>query len=88
MVKTAEVVIIGGGVVGCSIAYHLAKLGCTDVIVLEKESIGSNSTSKCTGGIRQQFSTKVNIRLSMESVVFFERFGQETGYPADFRQNA
>lgn len=85
--NTAEVIIIGGGVIGTSIAYHLAKLGCHDVIVLEKDSIGSGSTAKCPGGIRQQFSREVNIRLSMESVKFFEHFEDETGYPADFRQN-
>jgi len=84
--KTAEVVIIGGGVIGCSIAYHLAKRGCKDVVVLEKDTIGSGSTSKCAGGIRQQFSTEVNIKLSMESVRFFQNFEEETGYPADFRQ--
>jgi sarcosine oxidase subunit beta len=87
MVKTAEVIIIGAGVVGCSIAYHLAKLGCHDVIVLEKDTIGSGSTSKCPGGIRQQFSTETNIRLSMESVDFFQHFEDETGHSADFRQH-
>ena len=87
MVKSAEVIIIGAGVIGCSIAYHLAKIGCRDLIVLEKDSIGSGSTDKCPGGIRQQFSTEINIRLSMESVNFFEHFGEETGHPADFRQH-
>lgn len=87
MVKTAEVIIIGAGVIGTSIAYHLAKMGCSNVTVLEKDSIGSGSTSKCPGGIRQQFSTETNIRLSIASVNFFERFEEETGHPADFRQN-
>jgi len=87
VVKTAEVLIIGAGVIGCSIAYHLAKSGCHDVVVLEKDSIGSGSTSKCPGGIRQQFSTEANIKLSMESVSFFERFEDETGHPADFHQH-
>lgn len=87
MVSTVEVIIIGAGVIGCSIAYHLAKMGCYDVIVLEKNYIGSGSTEKCAGGIRQQFSTETNIRLSMESVRFFVRFEEETGHPADFRQN-
>jgi glycine/D-amino acid oxidase-like deaminating enzyme len=84
---TSEVIIIGAGVVGCSIAYHLAKMGCHDVIVLEKNLIGSGSTEKCAGGIRQQFSKEANIRLSTESVRFFERFEEQTGHPADFRQN-
>ena len=86
MVKTAEVIIIGAGVIGCSIAYHLAKVGCHEVVVLEKDCIGEGSTSKCPGGIRQQFSIETNIRLSMESINFFKRFEDETGHPADFRQ--
>jgi len=84
---STEVIIIGAGVVGCSIAYHLAKMGCHDVTVLEKNLIGSGSTERCAGGIRQQFSTEANIKLSVESVRFFERFEEETGHPADFRQN-
>ncbi len=83
----ADIAIIGAGVIGCSIAFHLAKLGSWDIIVLEKDDIGSGSTGKCAGGIRQQFSTEANIRLSMESVRFFENFEEITGYPADFRQN-
>jgi len=87
MVKSAEVIIIGAGVIGCSIAYHLAKKGCHDVIVLEKDSIGSGSTDRCPGGIRQQFSTEINIKLSMESVSFFQHFEEQTGHTADFHQN-
>lgn len=83
----AEVIVIGGGVIGCSIAYHLAKLGCRDVAVLERHYIGSGSTEKCPGGIRQQFSTEINVKLSMESVKFFERFEEETGHTPDFRQH-
>lgn len=79
MSRVAEVIVIGGGVVGCSIAYHLAKLGCRDTVILEKNCIGSGSTGKCPGGIRQQFSSEVNIRLSTESVKFFECFEEETG---------
>jgi len=84
---TAEVIIIGGGVIGCSIAYHLARIGCRNVIILERNYIGSGSTEKCAGGVRQQFSSEVNIRLSMKSVKFFERFEEETGHPADFHQH-
>jgi len=87
MAKSADVIIIGAGVIGCSIAYHLAKMGCHDVLILEKNYIGSGSTERCAGGIRQQFSTEVNIKLSTESVKFFERFEDEIGHPADFRQN-
>ena len=83
----AEVVIIGAGVIGCSIAYYLARLGCRDVAVLEKDQIGSGSTGKCPGGIRQQFSSEINIELSIESIQFFDRFEEETGHPADFHQH-
>ena len=72
--KTASVLIIGAGVIGTSIAFHLAKRGCRDVVVLEKNYVGSGSTEKCAGGIRQQFSLEEDIRLSMESVEFFSRF--------------
>jgi sarcosine oxidase subunit beta len=81
-----DVVIIGAGVIGTSIAFNLAKKGCNDVVVIEKDRIGSGSTAQCAGGIRQQFSTESNVRLSIESIRFFERFEEETGYPADFRQ--
>jgi len=85
--KRAEVIIIGAGVIGTSIAYHLAKSGCRDVIILEKEdTIGSGSTAKALGGVRQQFCTEANIRLSIESVKSFERFEEEIGSPIDFRQ--
>ncbi|OGN89652.1 MAG: hypothetical protein A2158_00575 [Chloroflexi bacterium RBG_13_46_14] len=86
-VKTASVLIIGAGVIGTSIAFHLAKQGCRNVVVLEKNYIGSGSTEKCAGGIRQQFSLEADIRLSMESVEFFSSFESETGQHSDFRQN-
>ncbi len=86
--KTTEVIIIGAGVIGLSIAYHLAKLGCHDVVVLEKEdTIGSGSTAKAAGGARHQFCNEVNIKLSIESIKFFERFEEEIGAPIDFRQH-
>jgi len=83
----ADVVIIGGGVNGLSTAYHLAKKGLTDVIVLEKEKfIAAGSTGLSAGGIRQQFSTEVNIRMAMYSVKKFERFKEEIGEDISFRQ--
>jgi sarcosine oxidase subunit beta len=81
-----DVIIIGAGVIGTSIAFNLAKKGCKDIVVLEKDRIGSGSTARCAGGVRQQFSTEPNVRLSIESIRFFERFEEETGQPADFRQ--
>jgi len=67
--KSASVVIIGGGVMGASTAYHLSLKGCPDVILLERESFfGQGATGKCAGGIRYQFSTEINIQLSKVSL--------------------
>lgn len=78
--KTADVVIIGGGVMGASTAYHLAQRGGVSVALLEKEEqFGQGSTGLCAGGIRHQFSTEVNIRLSLESIPMMERFPEEIG---------
>jgi sarcosine oxidase subunit beta len=76
---TASAVIIGGGVVGCSIAYQLARRGLRDVIVLERETVGSGTTSKAAGGIRVQFPTETEIRFSLESIKVFGRFEEEFG---------
>ncbi len=86
MTRGAEMVIIGGGIVGLSIAYHMAVRGCGDVCVLERGEIGQGATAKATGGVRQQFSSEINIRLSRESVKRFERFEEEMGASADFRE--
>ncbi len=84
----ADVVIIGGGVVGLSIAYHLAKRGMTDVLVLEKESmVGMGSTGRCAGGFRHQFSTEVNIRLSLMSIAKLQSFSEELDQTIDFHQD-
>ncbi len=87
MIEKANVVIIGGGVMGTSTAYHLAKLGCKDVVLVEKKQLASGSTSLCAGGIRLQFSSEANIRISMESVQTFERFAEEFEAEIDFRQH-
>jgi sarcosine oxidase, subunit beta len=83
---TADVVIIGGGVVGCSIAYHLAKRGMRDVVVLERETVGSGTTSKAAGGIRTQFATEVEIRFSQESQRVFETFKDEFGVDPGYQR--
>jgi sarcosine oxidase, subunit beta len=83
--ESADVVIAGGGVVGCALAYQLSRRG-VDVLLLERETLGSQSTGKCAGGVRQQFSMEANVRLQRLSVKLFEEFEQETGHPADFRQ--
>ncbi|MBE7552851.1 MAG: FAD-binding oxidoreductase [Anaerolineales bacterium] len=78
--KQAQIVIIGGGVMGASTAYHLARRGCREVVLLERSPVfGSGATGKCAGGIRYQFSTEVNIRLSQLSLPMLERFEEETG---------
>ena len=82
-----DVAIIGAGIVGTSIAYHLAMLGCTNVAVLDKETTpGSGSTAKAAGGIRAQFSSEINIQLSKMSIERFERFAQEMGVEVEFFQ--
>jgi sarcosine oxidase subunit beta len=86
MTETADVVIIGSGIVGSSVAYHLAQAGCTNVLVLEREAHqGKGSTGKSMGGVRAQFSTPVNIQMSRYSIDFFSRFDEVVGHPADYR---
>jgi sarcosine oxidase subunit beta len=84
--RAADVVVIGGGVVGCSIAYHLARRGRRDVLVLEREGVGSGTTSKAAGGIRAQFATETEIRFSLESIAVFERFAEEFGVDIGYRK--
>ena len=84
--RTASVVIIGGGVVGCSIAYHLAGRGVRDVLVLERETVGSGTTSKAAGGIRAQFPTETEIRFSLEAIRVFERFEDEFGVDPGYKK--
>ena len=84
--RTADIVIIGAGAIGCSIAYQLARRGARDVVVLEREAIGAGSTSKAAGGIRVQFGTRVEVEFSLRSIEFFTRFEDEMGVPCDYRQ--
>jgi sarcosine oxidase subunit beta len=86
MVETAEVVIIGGGIVGSSIAYHLAESGCANVLIIEREEKqGLGSTGKSMGGVRAQFATPINIQMSLYSIDLFSRFEEVTGHTADYR---
>jgi sarcosine oxidase subunit beta len=84
--RTASAIIVGGGVVGCSIAYHLAGRGLRDVLVLERETVGSGTTSKAAGGIRAQFPTETEIRFSLESIGVLERFEDEFGVDPGYRK--
>jgi sarcosine oxidase subunit beta len=84
--QTAEVVIIGGGIVGSSIAWHLTTAGCKSVLVVERESSqGKGSTGKSMGGVRAQFSTPVNIEMSLYSIPFYARFEEALGHPSGYR---
>lgn len=88
MRSAADVVIIGGGCMGASVAYHLTQRGITNVVLLERESqLGTASTGRNAGGVRHQFSTEANIQLSLESIRMFEQFEAVVGAPIDFHQD-
>lgn len=83
---TADVVVIGGGVMGTSTLHHLARLGITDTVLIEAETLGAGSTSKNAGGFRAQFTDPHNITIAMENIRRLERFEAEVGGDIDFRQ--
>lgn len=84
--RVAEVVIIGGGCVGTSVAFHLTAMGCADVVLLEAGTLGGGSTSKAAGGIRMQHGDPLNARIVQRSLGEFTRFEELTGVPIDFKQ--
>jgi sarcosine oxidase subunit beta len=86
MTKTADIVVIGGGVNGLSCAYNLAKRGVKNIVVLEKGYIGVGSTGRCGAGVRQQWGLEENIILARESVKIFENLSGELGFNTFFRQ--
>jgi len=86
---TADIVIIGGGVMGASAAYHLMQRGVAarNIVLLEKENFfGQGATGRCAGGVRYQFSTEINIKLSLASLPMLERFKEELGQDVSYRQ--
>lgn len=84
MMKTkAQVVVIGGGVTGCAVAYELAKRGVKDIVLLEQYSLFSGATGRCGAGVRQQWGTEMNLKLSIGSVKRFETLQEELKYPHD-----
>lgn len=86
MSHSADVVIVGAGIVGSSIAYHLTEAGCTNVLMIERETRqGLGSTGKSMGGVRAQFATDVNIRMSLHSIPFFAEFEETTGTPSGYK---
>lgn len=88
MKTSADVVIIGGGCMGVSTAYHLTRNGLCNVVLLEREPmLGMGSTGRNAGGVRHQFSSEANVKLSIESIRLFERFTEEVGHEIDFYQD-
>ncbi len=84
--ETAEAVIIGGGIVGSSIAWHLTEAGCRNVLIVERESHqGKGSTGKSMGGVRAQFATAPNIQMSLYSIPFYANFEERLGHPSEYR---
>ena len=86
---SADVVVIGGGVVGCAVAFELAQRGCTNVIVVERGTLACGSTGRCGAGVRQQFGTELNCVLARESVRIFEKMDEYLDYEpgVEFRQS-
>ncbi|MCL2628811.1 MAG: FAD-binding oxidoreductase [Oscillospiraceae bacterium] len=80
MKKSYDIVIIGGGIIGCSLAFELSKRGQKDVLVIEREYLTSGSTGRCGAGIRKQWGSEINAVLAMESTEIFENLEQYTGY--------
>lgn len=83
---SAEVVVVGGGVMGASTLYHLVRAGCSDVVLVERDTLASGSTSKSAGGFRAQFSDRLNIQIAKESIRRLAAFGDEPGADIDFKQ--
>src|SRR3954451_10164097 len=83
---SADVVIVGGGVMGTSIAFHLAEAGVERVLLLERNELGSGSTSKAAGGVRANFSDELNIALGARSLEAFARFGERPGQEIDLHR--
>jgi sarcosine oxidase, subunit beta len=82
----AGVVVVGGGVMGASIAFHLAEAGVAEVVLIERDQLASGSTSKAAGGVRAQFSDPLNIQLGARSLEAFAAFGARPGHEIDFRR--
>lgn len=81
--KTANVVIIGGGITGCAVAYEMALRGVKDIVVLDKQYLASGATGRCGAGVRQQWGTETNAILARDSVKRFEGMNEELDYDLD-----
>jgi len=87
MTNTADVLIVGAGIMGVSTAYHLARLGVRRVVVLERDTVCSGSTALASGGIRHQYANRLGVELTTHSIVTYERFFEEFGVDPQFRQH-
>src|SRR5215210_7802334 len=85
-VESADVVVIGGGAMGASTVWHLAELGITDVVLVERDAPGAGSTSKSAGGVRAQFADELNVKIALRSIDEFERFEERVGVDIGFHQ--
>jgi sarcosine oxidase subunit beta len=83
----ASVVVIGGGVIGTSIAFHLAESGVTDVVLVERDELACGSTSKAAGGVRASFSNAANIAIGLRGLDVYSRFAQDYGQEIDFTRD-
>src|SRR5688572_19565082 len=84
--RRASVVIVGGGVIGTSVAFHLAEAGTEDVLLLERAELGSGSTSKGAGGVRAMFSDELNVRIALRSLEAWGGFGERPGWEIDLQR--
>jgi len=87
MSRTADVVIVGAGIMGVSTAYHLARRGAGRVVVVERDDVCSGSTALASGGIRHQYANRIGVELTRHSIGTFERFESEFGVDPRFRQH-
>jgi sarcosine oxidase subunit beta len=85
--ESADVVIVGGGVIGTSAAFHLAEAG-VDVALVERAQLGSGSTCRAAGGVRTQFSDALNVEIAKRSLDAFRNFGRRPGWEIDLKQVA
>jgi sarcosine oxidase, subunit beta len=85
-VERASVVIVGGGVIGTSIAFHLAEAGVDDVLLVERAELGSGSTAKGAGGVRAMFSDELNVRMGLRSLEAWGAFGERPGWEIDLHR--
>ena len=84
--RSASVVIVGGGIIGASAAFHLAEAGVDGVVLVERDQLGSGSTGRAAGGVRAQFSDALNVRIATRSLAAFADFGRRPGWEIDFKR--